>query len=178
MIECIRIINNNSFQMHKILISLIACTALIQTGCSTFENLAESVPEYASNLPLMYRPPVQQGSVITQEMINQLKPGMTKRQVTYTLGTPGLIDSFHQDRWDYVYTLKENAEERVQKDLTLFFEDDRLVRITGDFRPVPVDDMAVADRKETVVDVPDYEPQKKGIITRTLEMIGIDPIDN
>jgi len=164
--------------MHKLLISTLAGYAILLSGCSTLENMAESVPDYASNLPLMYRPDIQQGNVITQDMVNQLKPGMSKRQVTYTLGTPGLVDSFHQNRWDYVYTLKENAQEIEQKNLTLFFEDDRLIRISGDYRPMPVDEMAVADKKETIVDVPDYEPKKKGIVTRTLEYIGIDPIDD
>ena len=164
--------------MHKLLISGLAGSALLLTGgCSTFENMAESIPDYASKLPLMYRPDIQQGNVITQEMINMLKPGMTKRQVTYTLGTPGLVDSFHLNRWDYVYTLKENAQEMEQKNLTLFFENDRLVRISGDYRPMPIDEISAADKKETVVDVPDYEPKKKGIVTRTLEYIGIDPQD-
>ncbi|NNJ91726.1 MAG: outer membrane protein assembly factor BamE [Gammaproteobacteria bacterium] len=139
--------------------------------------MAESIPNYASNLPLMYRPDIQQGNVITQEMINQLKPGMSKRQVTYILGTPGLVDSFHQDRWDYIYTLKENAQDIEQKNLTIFFENDQLTRISGDYRPMPVDEMEAADKKETVVDVPDYEAQKKGIVTRTLEYIGIEPME-
>lgn len=138
---------------------------------------AESLPQYASELPFMYRPDIQQGNVITQEVINKLEPGMSKRQVTYLLGTPSLVDSFHQNRWDYIYTLKENAEPMEQKSLTLFFENDNLVRVSGDFRPMPVDDMSEADRKETVVDVPDYEPEKKGIVTRTLESVGIKSED-
>lgn len=164
--------------MHKLLIIISAGSALLLSGCSTFENMSESIPDYASSLPLMYRPDIQQGNVITQEMINQLKPGMSKRQVTYTLGTPGLVDSFHQNRWDYVYTLKENAQQMEQKNLTLFFENDRLTRILGDYRPLPVDAMEAADKKETIVDVPDYEPEKKGIVTRTLEYIGIEPMEN
>ena len=160
--------------MHKLLISILAGSAVLVSGCSTFDDMAES----ASRLPLMYRPDIQQGNVVTQEMVNQLEPGMTKRQVTYTLGTPGLIDSFHQDRWDYVYTLKKNAEPIEQKNLTLFFENDRLTKISGDYRPLPVDDMEVADKKETVVDVPDYEPEKKGIVTRMLNRVGINPIED
>lgn len=159
--------------MHKLLISIIACSTVLQTGCSSMGEWAESLPQYASELPLMYRPTIQQGNVITQETINQLEPGMSKRQVTYLLGTPSLVDTFHQNRWDYIYTLKENAAPMEQKNLTLYFENDKLVRISGDFRPVPVDDMSVADKKETVVDVPDYEPEKKGIFTRTLESVGI-----
>lgn len=162
--------------MHKILIFILAGILLQLSACSSIQDLSESVPEYASKLPLMYRPTIQQGNVIEQEMINKLKPGMSKRQVTYILGTPGLVDSFHQNRWDYIYTIKENAQDPVQKNLTLYFKDEQLVRIGGDWRPMPVNEMELADKKETVVDVPDYEPEDKGIVTRTLEMIGIEPL--
>ncbi len=165
--------------MHKILITITASITLSMglPGCSTVENLTLGLPDAASKLPLMYRPTVQQGNVIDQETVNKLKPGISKRQVTYLLGTPSLIDSFHQNRWDYVYTLKENTEPLEMKNITLFFEDDRLIRTEGDYRPMVVDEMEVADRKETVVDVPDYEPEKKGFITRTLNAIGIQEIE-
>ena len=158
--------------MHKLLISITVCASL--SGCSSTADITESIPEYASKLPLMYRPTIQQGNVITQDMVNTLKPGMSKRQVTYLLGTPALVDSFHQNRWDYIYTLKENTKDMEQKSLTLYFENDSLVRIEGDYRPIPVDEMEVADKKETVVDVPDHEPEKEGIITRSLKAVGID----
>jgi outer membrane protein assembly factor BamE len=157
--------------MHKLLISLAISASFLTSGCSTFESL----PEYASNLPLMYRPTIQQGNVVDQDMVNRLKPGMSKRQVRYILGTPGIIDNFHQNRWDYIYTIKENGKEMEQKEIAVYFDDDRLVRIEGDFRPLPVDEMAMADKKETVVDVPDYEAEKKGFVTKTLETIGIVP---
>lgn len=157
-----------------ILITLTVVFLGTQPGCSTVGEWSESLPEYASELPLMYRPSVQQGNVITQDMVNTLKPGMSKRQVTFLMGTPGLVDTFHQNRWDYVYTLKENTKPIEQKGVTLYFEDDRLVRIEGDYRPLPVNELEMADRKETVVDVPDYEPEKKGIVTRTLEAVGIE----
>ncbi|MFQ5760576.1 MAG: outer membrane protein assembly factor BamE, partial [Acidiferrobacterales bacterium] len=49
----------------------------------------------------IYRPEVQQGNVVTQEMVSQLKIGMSRRQVRFLLGTPLIEDPFHQDRWDY-----------------------------------------------------------------------------
>ena len=161
--------------MHKILIStVISCSTLFLSGCESFYQAADYIPESASRLSLMYRPDIQQGSVVDQEMVNKLKPGMSKRQVSYLLGTPALIDSFHQNRWDYVYSLKKNRQERIQKDLTLFFENDRLTRIEGDYRPVPVNEMAVADRKETVVEVPDYVPEDRGIIEKALDTVGLE----
>lgn len=70
-------------------------------------------------------------------MINQLRPGMTKRQVRYVMGTPLLIDTFQQERWDYVYSLQPGGKARVQETLSLFFSDDKLTHFTGDFRPEP-----------------------------------------
>lgn len=164
--------------MHRILIyPVLAFSVTLMSGCESFYQVADYIPESASRLSLMYRPDIQQGNVVTQDMVNQLKPGMSKRQVNYLLGTPILVDSFHQDRWDYIYTLKENRKDMEQRDLTLYFSDDQLVRIEGHFRPVPVDEMELANRKETVVDVPDYEPEEKGIVTRTLEAVGIQPVD-
>ena len=165
--------------MHKLLITITASIALSTglNGCSTVENVTLGLPDLASRLPLMYRPPIQQGNVINQESVNNLKPGMSKRQVNYILGTPSLVDSFHQNRWDYVYTLKENTLPLEMKSISLFFEDDRLIQIEGDYRPMVVDEMEVADKKETVVDVPDYEPDKKGFIRRTLNAIGIEEME-
>jgi len=170
--------------MHKLLISIFILTNSMLIGCSTMDNLGDSfsslgdaLPDYASKMPLMYRPDIQQGNVIDQEMINKLKPGMSKRQVTYLLGTPGVVDSFHQNRWDYIYTLKKNNKDIEQRDLALYFEDDRLTKIEGDYRPMMTDEIAEANKKETVVDVPDYEPEGKGIITRTLEAVGITPTE-
>ncbi|MBK8287837.1 MAG: outer membrane protein assembly factor BamE [Pseudomonadales bacterium] len=89
----------------------------------------------ACSFPGVYKLDVQQGNIITQEMVNQLKPGMTRRQVRYIMGTPLLIDSFNDDRWDYFYSLKNGESELAQERLTLFFIDDQLVNMQGNFRP-------------------------------------------
>ena len=85
--------------------------------------------------PGVYRLEIQQGNIITQEMIDQLKPGMTKRQVNFVLGTPLIMDTFHTDRWDYLYTLRNRNGETRQEKLTVYFEDDKLTHFDGDFRP-------------------------------------------
>ena len=72
---------------------------------------------------------IQQGNIITPEMVEQLKPGMTKQQVRFVMGTPTIIDTFHRDRWDYVYTLEDRAGKREQKHVTLSFDGDELRRI-------------------------------------------------
>ena len=79
-----------------------------------------------------YRIDIQQGNFISQEMVAQLKPGMSKEQVRLALGTPLLADIFHADRWDYVYYRDKPGEKRDQRKLTVFFEDGKLNRLDGD----------------------------------------------
>jgi outer membrane protein assembly factor BamE len=85
--------------------------------------------------PGVYKIDIQQGNIITQEMIDQLRPGMTKRQVTFVMGTPLIRDPFDQDRWDYVYNYQPGGGERGQERVTMFFENDLLTHFTGDFKP-------------------------------------------
>jgi outer membrane protein assembly factor BamE len=81
----------------------------------------------------VYRMEVQQGNYVTQEMVSQLQPGMTRDQVRFVLGTPLLTDVFHGNRWDYVYRRQRpNSREVEQRRLSVFFENDKLVRVEGD----------------------------------------------
>jgi outer membrane protein assembly factor BamE len=79
-----------------------------------------------------YRIDIQQGNFVTQEMVAQLRSGMTKEQVRYLLGTPLMNDIFHADRWDYVYTMDRPRQEVEKRRLTVFFENGKLVRVAGD----------------------------------------------
>ena len=89
----------------------------------------------ALEFPGVYKIGIPQGNIITQEMIDQLRPGMTKRQVIFVMGTPLVRDPYHQDRWDYVYNYQPGGGIRGQEKVTIFFVDDGLVRFTGDFTP-------------------------------------------
>ena len=85
-----------------------------------------------------YRIEIQQGNFVSQEMVSQLKPGMSKEQVRFVMGTPLIIDSFHADRWDYVFRRqKANSRELEQRKLAVFFEDGKLKRVEGDITPAP-----------------------------------------
>ncbi len=80
-----------------------------------------------------YQVEVQQGNVVTREMIDKLKPGMSKSQVRFVLGTPLIVDAFHADRWDYVYLYKKTRDAPGQTQrLTVIFEGDAMKRIEGD----------------------------------------------
>src|SRR2546423_7239198 len=79
-----------------------------------------------------YKPEIQQGNYVSQEMIAQVKPGMTREQVRFVLGTPLLVDIFHADRWDYVYWREATDGKREQRKITLFFDQGKLARMEGD----------------------------------------------
>ena len=79
-----------------------------------------------------YKIDIQQGNFISQDMVAQLKPGMSKEQVRLALGTPLLTDIFHADRWDYVYYRERPGAKLEQRKLTVFFEDGKLMRLDGD----------------------------------------------
>jgi outer membrane protein assembly factor BamE len=79
-----------------------------------------------------YRIDIRQGNYITQEMVAQLKPGMTRDQVRFILGTPLVADIFHAERWDYIYSFKPGRGEMQLRRFAVFFEDNKLARVAGD----------------------------------------------
>lgn len=97
---------------------------LLLAGCGNVSSF---------RFPGVYRLDIPQGNIITQDMVDQLRPGLTKRQVNFILGTPLIRDTFDQDRWDYVYSYQPGGGERVQERLVVFFEDGALVSFGGDF---------------------------------------------
>lgn len=82
-----------------------------------------------------YRPDVQQGNWITSEEVAQLQPGMSREQVRYILGTPTLQNVFRSDRWDYPYYNKPGYGDPQQRQFTVWFDGDTLVRWSGDDQP-------------------------------------------
>ncbi|MCK5867607.1 MAG: outer membrane protein assembly factor BamE, partial [Mycoplasmataceae bacterium] len=92
-------------------------------------------------IPGVYRIDIQQGNLITQDMINQVKPGMSKSQIKFVLGTPLLIDTFHPDRWDYLYSFHPGNGDREQRRLSLFFNAGNLTTVRGNTRTVAVADL-------------------------------------
>lgn len=97
---------------------------------------------------LLYEPDVQQGNVITQEMLERVEIGMTRSQVEYLLGTPLIEDPFHTDRWDYYYNYRRGrANTQQQTILTMFFKSDQLTEVRGntDLYNVDADHPAAPD---------------------------------
>ncbi len=134
--------------MRKSLYPLALASGILLSGCSTIMN----------NLPGVYTLDIQQGNIISQDIIDQLRPKMTKRQVLYIMGSPMLVDVFHQQRWDYLYSEQPGGEERKQKRISLFFEGDVLVGVQGDYKPssVPI----AKKSKATTLEVPPRDFEK------------------
>lgn len=90
----------------------------------------------ASGCAVIYKQDIVQGNQIEQKNVNELVPGMTRYQVLLVMGSPVIRDPFNQDRWDYLYmVIDKKSGETTQKQLSLFFEDEKLSRIEGDFKP-------------------------------------------
>ena len=81
-----------------------------------------------AEFPGVYKIDIEQGNVITEEMVEQLRPGMTKRQVRFIMGMPLIQDTFNQERWDYLHSISRRGGEREQQNLTLFFSEDERLR--------------------------------------------------
>lgn len=123
------------------------------------------------NVPLLYKIDIQQGNVLEQEMLNKLRPGMDKEQVKFIMGTPVIVDPFHNERWEYIYSFQEGGKVREQRHLTLHFIDEKLSHITGDIEvnSLPrLEDDIVTD--ETVV-VPKKEKKEEGFFGRIWDSI-------
>jgi outer membrane protein assembly factor BamE len=117
----------------------LAALTLALSACSA---------SYVPNFLRPYRPDVQQGNIVTKDMVEQLRPGMTRDQVRFLLGTPMLTDLFHQDRWDYTYYLRRKSGETQIRKLSVVFADGKLNRFDSDAMPAePLADNLILGQK-------------------------------
>jgi outer membrane protein assembly factor BamE len=113
--------------LHEFFLIFILFTLV---SCSSIE-----LPAIPNSLPEIYKIDIQQGNEITSEMLMKLKPGMTKAQVRFVLGTPLIQDTFHSERWDYIYIMKVNDIVIEKRHVILNFLDEKLKNITGEVVP-------------------------------------------
>lgn len=122
-------------QRKRILNSLGLAALITLAGCS---------------VPGVYKVDVQQGNVITQDMVDQLRPGMTTQQVRFIMGTPLVSDTFNPTRWDYLYSMEPGRQQRRQERLTLMFDGEgRLTGLQGDYMPGLSRDQAILGESST-----------------------------
>ncbi|WP_375741423.1 outer membrane protein assembly factor BamE [Pseudomonas boanensis] len=106
------------------------------------------------SFPGVYKIDIQQGNVVTQDMIDQLKPGMTRRQVRFIMGNPLITDTFHANRWDYLYSMQPGGSQRMQERVSLMFDNnDQLIGLAGDFMPGVSRDEAILGTESSTTEV-------------------------
>mgnify|MGYP002654806916 FL=1 len=141
---------------------LILLLAVLSASCSS------TLPSFKT-----YKLDVQQGNVVTSKMMMQLKPGMTKSQVRYLLGSPLLQDSFHPDRWDYLYEMNKDGKVIERRRVVMEFGEQGLKTVRGDIIPggqpgaenapvASVEDVTTATSNKTLLN----EDPKKGWLDR------------
>ena len=142
---------------------------MLAAGCARYDS--------DFKLPGVYRIDVQQGNVLDQDMLNKLRPGMDRDQVRFIMGTPGVEDPFHKDRWDYIYTNAKGGSDRERRHIVVYFKDDKLAYLEGSVVPglrSPPDEFK---RQSRTVDVPLRKKKSTGIFSRIfgfLPFVGDD----
>jgi len=144
-------------RLHRPCARLCVVLAASVAGCSA--SMVENLPNVPGLTP--YRVEIQQGNFVSQDMVAKLKRGMSREQVRFVLGSPLLTDMFHANRWDYVFFRERPDRTREERRLSVFFENDRLVRVAGDVVPEGGAPSGAATRGAAVKDdVAKEEPVK------------------
>jgi outer membrane protein assembly factor BamE len=108
--------------------TVVILVSAFTTGCTSWSSLNFLTP---------HRIDIQQGNAVKQDDVSKLRPGMSKTEVRTLLGTPLLIDPFHNNRWDYVFRFRKGGTITEERQFTVVFQDDKLQRIEGDIVPAP-----------------------------------------
>jgi len=140
--------------MKKLLIIITCIASITLAGCTS------SGPRLVHNLE------VQQGNVLTQDDLNQLEPGMTRRQVQFIMGSPMVADVFHQERWDYIYRFQPGYGEITEERVSVFFDGDVLQRLEGTMYPAPEGKNAPARPKQVTLVVPPHARVERGVLNK------------
>lgn len=147
--------------MKSLLIYSLSLVILTLSACSK------------DKIPGVYRIDIQQGNQVTQEMLSKLEPGMTKSQVSFVMGTPMLIDVFHPNRWDYIYSFHPGNGTREQRRITLYFDEaETLDYIDGNTQIVENIQLTEEQRTDTNVVVPLNE-KKTGFFNGIFNVFGL-----
>lgn len=139
--------------MRSPLISRLAAAGLATAALAGCQSLQSSDNFLGMITP--YKVEVVQGNVVTKEQAEAVKPGMNRAQVRDILGSPLLTDVFHQNRWDYVFTIRRQGAEPQRRSIVVMFEGDTLKSIdTGGILPAERDFVASIDTFKTKRNAP------------------------
>lgn len=153
---------------------------LLAAACSMLLVACSTKPSFINE----YKIDIQQGNVLSQEAVAQLKPGQTRDQVRFLLGTPMIADIFHQQRWDYVYQYRNGQTGKVEsRKFTVFFDaEGRLQRAAGDIAVAEVGELTAPTTKTRLIDLgsltgetadkPLPPREEPSYFRRTMDMLG------
>ncbi len=147
--------------MRQLLIIALFALVAALSGCT------------GEHIPFVYKIDIHQGNIVNQDMVDQLEPGMDKARVRYIMGSPMLVDVFHQERWDYIYLYRPGRGEPEQRRITLHFRDDKLDRVDGDVQIGG--DAGGRMRRVSNVEIP--LDQDKGFLEGFMDRIGLEEDD-
>jgi outer membrane protein assembly factor BamE len=115
-------------------------SSLLLAGCTTTTAVVEKIKNIEiPTVGLTYQIEVVQGNFVSREQVAALRVGMPQAQVKNILGTPLLTDVFHDDRWDYIFTIAQGGKTAQPRKLAVFFKDNALTRWEGDAMPSEVE---------------------------------------
>ena len=155
----------------RLLLVAAFCTLLV--ACTTKPSFIKE-----------YKIDIQQGNVLSQDAVAQLKPGQTRDQVRFLLGTPMIADIFHQQRWDYVYEYRNGQTGKVEsrKFVVYFDAEGRLARVGGEVDAAETSDLTASADKNRLIDLssltgeaaekPLPPRQEPGFFRRFMDMLG------
>ena len=121
-------------------LTFIVLASTILSGCSNSLLKSPETPTFPTfSLPSwldfsmpsieVYKPSIMQGSVLEIKDVEKLQLGMSKSAVINLIGSPSIIDPFHQYQWDYIHHSTLNSEQIIQYRLRLVFDGDVLAKI-------------------------------------------------
>ena len=123
----------------------LAAAALLAAlaGCTSVDYYSQSLVKAVTP----YKVEVVQGNFVSREQVEALQKGMNREQVRNILGTPLVTSLFHNDRWDYVFTLRRKGVEAQKRHLSVFFKDDLMDRFEGDPMPSEAEFVTTLDTR-------------------------------
>jgi outer membrane protein assembly factor BamE len=87
-------------------LSLVALACAGLSACGSFDGATTRVVSMVTP----YKVEVVQGNFVSKEQVQALQAGMSRSQVRDILGSPLITSAFHTDRWDYVFTIRRQAD--------------------------------------------------------------------
>jgi len=129
----------------------------------------------AASLPVLYIPEVVQGNFISREQKEFLKPGLSRQQVKEVLGTPLVASVFHDQRWDYVFTIRRQGVKPQSFTLNVWFKGDVLDRVTGDDLPSETEFVTQLVAKKASLKVPVLEAKEEDLRKFPVPVRKADP---